>query len=269
MVAVGPVLYIVGMLLSILAVTMCIPAAVDLQAGNPDWQVFIGAAALTLFVGVLLMLTTRGRDTTTVNLRQAFLLTLLSWFSIAAAGSFPFIFSKLDMSVADAFFESMSGITTTGSTVIGGLDYAPPGILIWRAILQWLGGIGIIVMALAVLPMLSVGGMQLFRTEAFDTPDKVLPRAATLAGGIGAIYLGVTFLCAMALWLAGMSGFDAVAHAMTTIATGGYSTHDASVGHFNSQLVEWIIIAGMIVGSLPFVYYLQTVRGQGYILRPD
>jgi trk system potassium uptake protein len=261
LVAVGPVLYIVGMLLSILAVTMCIPAAVDLQAGNPDWQVFIGAAALTLFVGVLLMLTTRGRDTTTVNLRQAFLLTLLSWFSIAAAGSFPFIFSKLDMSVADAFFESMSGITTTGSTVIGGLDYAPPGILIWRAILQWLGGIGIIVMALAVLPMLSVGGMQLFRTEAFDTPDKVLPRAATLAGGIGAIYLGVTFLCAMALWLAGMSGFDAVAHAMTTIATGGYSTHDASVGHFNSQLVEWIIIAGMIVGSLPFVYYLQTVRG--------
>jgi len=262
LVAVGPVLFIIGLLMSLLAVAMGLPAIADLATGNPDWHVFAGSAAVSLFVGVGLMLTTRTGMHTHLNLRQAFLLTTMSWLAVAVVGALPFAFSELGLSVSDAFFESMSGITTTGSTVIVGLDSAPPGILLWRALLQWLGGVGIIVMALAVLPMLSVGGMQLFQTEAFDTPDKVLPRAAQLAGGIFVIYVLLTGIWALGLWLAGLPGFDAIAHAMTTIATGGYSTKDGSVGHFANATAEWIIIAGMIVGSLPFVYYLRMVRGE-------
>ncbi len=261
MVAIGPVLFIIGLLMSLLAIAMGLPAIADLATGNPDWQVFAGSAAVSLFVGVSLMLTTRTGMHTNLNLRQAFLLTTVSWVIVAVVGALPFVFSELDLSIADAFFESMSGVTTTGSTVIAGLDQAPPGILLWRALLQWLGGVGIIIMALAILPMLSVGGMQLFKTEAFDTPDKVLPRAAQLAGGIFGIYVLLTGLCALAMWLAGLNGFDAVAHAMTTISTGGYSTHDASIGHFDSATVDWIVVGGMIVGSLPFVYYLRVVRG--------
>ncbi|MDA1308187.1 MAG: TrkH family potassium uptake protein [Proteobacteria bacterium] len=269
MVAFGPVLFIIGLLMSLLAVAMGLPAIADLATGSSDWQVFAGSAAVSLFVGVSLMLTTRTGMHTHLNLRQAFLLTTMSWVAVAAVGALPFAFSELDLSVADAFFESMSGITTTGSTVIAGLDSAPPGILLWRALLQWLGGVGIIVMALAMLPMLSVGGMQLFQTEAFDTPDKVLPRAAQLAGGIFAIYLLLTGICALGLWLAGLPGFDAITHAMTTIATGGYSTKDASVGHFRNETAEWIIVAGMIIGSLPFVYYLRVVRGDLVSMRRD
>ena len=176
----------------------------------------------------------------------------------------PFQFSELELDATDAFFESMSGVTTTGATVIVGLDFAPPGILLWRAILQWLGGIGIIVMAVAILPMLQVGGMQMFRVEAFDT-DKVLPRAAQIAGGIAIIYVLLTAMAAMLLWAIGMSGFDAVAHAMTSIATGGFSTYDASVGHFNNAAVDWAMSAIMVLGSIPFVLYLRVIRGD---LRP-
>lgn len=262
MVAVGPVLFIIGLLMSLLAVAMGLPAVVDFAAGYSGWQVFAGSAALSLFLGVGLMLTTRTGAHTTLNLRQAFLLTTLSWLAVAIVGAMPFAFSGLGMGVADAFFESMSGITTTGSTVIADLDAVSPGILLWRALLQWLGGVGIIVMALAILPILSVGGMQLFQTEAFDTPDKVLPRAASLAGAIFALYLLLTLVCALGLWLVGLSGFDAITHAMTTIATGGYSTRDASIGYFQNPSAEWIIVAGMIIGSLPFVYYLTAVRGE-------
>ena len=261
MITVGPVLFIIGLLMSLVAIAMGLPAIADLATGNPDWQVFAGSAAVSLFVGVSLMLATRSTSRANLNLRQAFLLTTMSWVAVAGVGALPFAFSELEISVADAFFESMSGITTTGSTVIVGLDTAPPGILLWRALLQWLGGVGIIVMAMAMLPILSVGGMQLFRTEAFDTPDKVLPRAAQIAGGIFAIYLFMTGLCALALWTTGFSGFDAIAHSMTTIATGGYSTKDSSIGYFNNPIAEWIIICGMIVGSLPFLYYLRVVRG--------
>jgi len=261
LVAFGPVLFIIGLLMSLLAIAMGLPAIADLATDNADWQVFAGSAAVALFVGVSLMLATKTSSRSNLNLRQAFLLTTLSWVAVAAVGALPFMFSELKLSITDAFFESMSGITTTGSTVILGLDHAPPGILLWRALLQWLGGVGIIVMAMAMLPMLSVGGMQLFRTEAFDAPDKVLPRAAQLAGGIFAIYLIMTGLCALGLWIAGFNGFDAITHSMTTIATGGYSTKDGSIGYFNNPAADWIIIAGMIIGSLPFVYYLRVVRG--------
>lgn len=263
MIEMRPVIFVIGILLSVLAVAMIIPAIVDIAIGHPDWQVFSVAAFVTLFVGVSMMLTTRA-SLTRITVRQAFVMTNLAWLVIAVFGALPFQFSELELNATDAFFESMSGVTTTGSTVIVGLDFAPPGILLWRAILQWLGGIGIIVMAVAVLPMLQIGGMQMFRVEAFET-DKVLPRAAQIAGGIAIIYVFLTAMAALLLWSIGMSGFDAVAHAMTSIATGGFSTYDASVGHFDNAGVDWTMSAIMILGSVPFVLYLRVIRGD---LRP-
>ncbi|MEQ8355839.1 MAG: TrkH family potassium uptake protein [Kiloniellaceae bacterium] len=263
MIELRPIIFVIGILLSVLAVAMIIPAIVDIAVGHPDWQVFSVAAFVTLFVGVSMMLTTRS-SLGSFSVRQAFVMTNLAWFVIAAFGALPFQFSELELDATDAFFESMSGVTTTGATVIVGLDFAPPGILLWRAILQWLGGIGIIVMAVAILPMLQVGGMQMFRVEAFDT-DKVLPRAAQIAGGIAVIYVCLTAMAAMILWSLGMSGFDAVAHAMTSIATGGFSTYDSSVGHFDNAAIDWAMSAMMVLGSIPFVLYLRVVRGD---LRP-
>ena len=254
-------LNILGLLTTILGAAMLIPMCVDLYFGSSDWQVFALSALLTAFVGVSVWLATSQREAFDLGLRQAFLLTNGSWISIGIFGALPFMFCELQLSVTDAVFESVSGITTTGSTVLQTIELASPGILIWRALLQWLGGVGIIVMAMAVLPMLSVGGMQLFRTESYDTADKVVPRATQLAGGIGLVYAGLTAGWAIMLSVAGMSNFDAIAHAMTTIATGGYSTRTASIAAFDSVAIEWIIIFGMIVGSLPFAHYLAMVRG--------
>ncbi|MFQ5774003.1 MAG: TrkH family potassium uptake protein [Kiloniellaceae bacterium] len=259
MIELRPVVFVLGILLSVLAVAMVIPAGVDAMVGHPDWQVFTAASGTTLFVGVLMILTARS-GWAAFSRRQAFLMTTLAWLVIAAFGALPFAYSELDLTITDAFFESMSGVTTTGSTVIVGLDNAPPGILLWRAILQWLGGIGIIVMALAVLPMLQVGGMQLFRIEAFET-DKVLPRAAQIAGGISIIYVSLTALAAIVLWALGMTGFEAVAHAMTAIATGGFSTSDMSLAYFHSPAIDMAVSLTMVLGSMPFVLYLRAVRG--------
>jgi len=174
----------------------------------------------------------------------------------------PLVFSELQLSYTDAYFEAMSGLTTTGSTILTGLDQAPPGILIWRAILQWLGGIGIIVMAIAVLPMLKIGGMQLFRTESSDASEKILPRMTQIAGAITFLYVALSLICFISYALAGMPVFDAVAHAMTTIATGGFSTSDQSLAKFDTPLVEFFCVLFMVIGSLPFVLYLQAVRGR-------
>jgi len=255
-----PVVFVLGILVSVLSVAMIIPAIVDALAGHSDWQVFSVAAGTTLFIGVSMMLTSRA-TWTSFSLRQAFIMTNLAWLVVVIFGALPFFFSELELSITDAFFESMSGVTTTGATVIVGLDYAPPGILLWRAILQWLGGIGIIVMAIAVLPILQVGGMQLFRVEAFET-DKVLPRAAQIAGGISLVYLSLTAIAAIVLWSLGMTGFEAVAHAMTSIATGGFSTSDLSLARFNSAAIDWSICLFMILGSMPFVLYLRMIRGK-------
>jgi trk system potassium uptake protein TrkH len=255
-----PILFVLGVLLTTLAVTMTVPVVADLAVGNPDWQVFLASAALTLFVGISLVLAFHARGFV-VTVHQTFVLTTLSWIVLAAFAGLPFSFSALDLSYADAYFEAMSGLTTTGSTVIAGLDDSPPGILLWRALLQWLGGIGIIVMAIAVLPFLGVGGMQLFRSESSDQSDKALPRAAQIAASITVVYLGLTLAWAIFLWLAGMSQFDAVCHAMTTIATGGFSTVDGSIGQFNNVSIDVIITVGMIAGSLPFVLYLAALRG--------
>ena len=240
---------------------MFVPAAADLAVGNQEWQVFATGAALTLFIGVMLVLTTHS-DVRNLSLRQAFILTTLSWVLMPAVAALPFVFADLGLSYTDAFFEAMSGLTTTGSTVITGLDQTKPGILLWRALLQWLGGIGIIAMAISILPLLQVGGMQLFRMESSDTSDKVMPRAAQIVTAIAVIYVGLTLLCALIYWLFGMTGFDAMAHAMTTIATGGFSTHDASLGFFGDARIDLTATCFMLIGSLPFVLYLQAIRGR-------
>ncbi len=255
-----PIAFVLGILLCILAAAMLLPALFDLAEENPDWQVFAASAAATLFVGIALTITSRGNPFD-LKVRQAFVLTTISWAVIAAFAALPFAFSELKLSYTEAFFESMSGITTTGATVITGLDTVPPGLLIWRALLQWLGGIGIIVVALSILPLLQVGGMQLFRLESSDTSEKVLPRAAQIATSIGLIYLALTLICAACYAVSGMPWFDALAHAMTTIATGGFSTTDESVGAFDSAAVDYTGAAFMILGSLPFALYLRAVRG--------
>lgn len=262
-----PILFINGLLLLMVGFAMLMPALVDLAFGNPDAAVFFTSAALTILVGGNLTLAFRNTGDH-LTLKQAFLMTAAAWVVIPAFGALPFIFSEYALSYTDAYFEAMSGITTTGATVIVGLDNAPPGLLLWRSILQWLGGIGIVVMAVSVLPMLQVGGMQLFKIEAYGTPDKILPRAAQIAGAITVLYLLMTLLCVAALWGAGMTPFDAVAHAMTTIATGGYSTHDASIGYFNSTKIEIIITLFMMLASMPFILHIYALRGQpGMLLR--
>jgi trk system potassium uptake protein len=257
-----PVFLAVGILLIILAVFMIPPMVADVAVRHPDWQVFLAASCVTLFAGVSLVLMNRGPRAPELTNRQAFLLVTLAWTVMTLFAALPFAFSGLELSFADAVFEAMSGITTTGATVIVGLDVAPPGILLWRAILHWLGGIGIIVMAVAILPLLRVGGMQLVRAESSDLSEKILPRAAQVASATGMIYLALTLVCAVLYYLVGMTAFDAAAHAMSTISTGGYSTRDASIGAFDSAPIEYITIVFMIVGSLPFVLYIQATNGR-------
>ena len=255
-----PVINLIGLLLCTLSAFMLIPGFVDYILGDEDWAAFLVSSFITLFVGAGLYLSSRENNPEHLELRQAFLLTNSAWISISLFGSLPFLFSNLNLNFIDAFFESTSGITTTGSTIIPNLEQVSYGILLWRALLQWLGGIGIIVMAVAILPMLSIGGMQLFKTESYETPDKIIPRAAIFASGISIVYIVLTSTWAFMLWLAGMPIFDSITHAMTTLATGGYSTKSESLGAFNSVNIEMIIVLGMIVGSLPFIHYLSILK---------
>ena len=255
-----PVINLIGLLLCTLSAFMLIPGFVDYILGDEDWAAFLVSSFITLFVGAGLYLSSRDNNPEHLELRQAFLLTNSAWVSISLFGSLPFLFSNLNLNFIDAFFESTSGITTTGSTIITNLEEVSYGILLWRALLQWLGGIGIIVMAIAILPMLSIGGMQLFKTESYETPDKIIPRAAIFASGISIVYIILTSLWAFMLWLAGMPMFDSITHSMTTLATGGYSTKSESLGAFNSVNIEIIIVFGMIVGSLPFIHYLSILK---------
>ena len=204
-----------------------------------------------------------------LNLQQTFLFSTLAWVSIAIFGRLPLLLSTLNLTISEAFFESMSGITTTGSTVISNLDGCPKSILLWRAIMQWLGGIGIIVMAITVLPLLKVGGMQLFKMEGSDNTEKILPRTAEVATIIISTYLILTLLCGFFYWMFGMEIFDSVAHSMTTIATGGFSTHNSSIGFFKSSNIEIIATIFIILGSIPFISYLKFVKGNQKIFFQD
>ena len=247
-----------------MAVSMVLPMLADLYFGHEDWKIFFICIVITAFFGGSLVITNNSKQIR-INTRQGFMLIFLTWLSLSIFAALPFTLSELDMSFTDSFFEAMSGITTTGATVIVGLDYAPPGILLWRAILQWLGGIGIILMAMSILPFLNIGGMQIFRTELSEN-EKVLPRTAQLASSIGLIYVGLTVLCIICYMASGLETFDAIAHAMTTISTGGFSTFDSSFSHYHNTIwPEIVAMAFMLIGGMPFVLYLKAIRGN---LRP-
>jgi trk system potassium uptake protein TrkH len=237
------------------------PLLVDLHDNNPDWIAFLAAGGGTVFCGGLLVLANR-RAAVELDIKSAFLLTTLSWMTVALFAALPLHLSTYRLSVTDALFEAMSGITTTGSTVIVGLDAAPRGLLLWRATLQALGGVGIIVMAILLLPFLRVGGMQLFRTEFTDRSAKPFPQTAALVGRIIAIYVTLLLLCALALSAAGLDGFDAITHAFTAVSTGGFSTRDASVGGFANPAAEWIIVVFMVIGGLPFLRMAMLLQGR-------
>lgn len=254
------VFFVVGLMLAALGLAMFLPMIVDFRMGDRSWPAFAISGIFTTLVGAVLALTTYSPKPE-LHARAAFLLTVLSWVILAVFAAIPFLLAPTNMSVTNALFEAVSGITTTGSTVMSGLDDQQKGILLWRAILQWIGGVGIIVTAMAVLPMLRIGGMQLFRLESSDMGEKILPRAASLAAAIGGIYVVLTALCTFGYMWVGMSGFDAVAHAMTTVATGGYSTSDLSMGGFMDNGADIVCIAFMMAGGMPFGMYLLMTRG--------
>jgi trk system potassium uptake protein TrkH len=262
-----PIFLIVCFLLLALAAAMLIPALADWAYGSADWEYFAVSSLLTLTIAGAGIFAARG-PIGGLDVRQAFLLTALAWLSIAGFSALPFILSHLVTSYTDAFFEAISGLTTTGSTVMAGLDTMPPGILLWRSILQWIGGIGIIVMAVAILPFLRVGGMQLFRAESSDRSEKLAPRPGQVAAAISAIYLGLTAICAAAYTMTGMTRFEAINHAMTTLATGGYSTSDLSLGHFGPAS-QWVAATFMLAGGLPFVLYARTLLGRPQLIWRD
>ena len=222
------VFFMIGILLVVLGTSMLAPYTMQLIYDEGSHS-FISSAFSTIFIGILFILANLEKEFK-LNLRQTFLFSTLAWLMVATFGSLPFILSPKEFTFSEAFFESMSGITTTGATIITNLDDSPKSILLWRAIMQWLGGIGIIVMAITILPLLKVGGMQLFKMEGPDSTEKILPRTVEVATIIISTYLALTFLCGFFYWLFGMSIFDSISHAMTTIATGGFSTHNYSIG---------------------------------------
>ena len=261
------VFFTLGILQIILGISMLIPILTQIIYSEIDSS-FIGAAIISIIFGVLFFLSNLNHDKK-LNLRQAFLLTALSWLSIAIFGSLPFIFSNLDLSITDSFFESMSGITTTGSTIISNLEVAPKSILLWRAMLQWLGGIGIIVMAITLMPIMNVGGMQLFKISSNDSSEKLLPKSKEIALRLIYVYLALTSLCAGTYKIFGMSIFDSITHSMTTIATGGFSNYNESIGYFDSLPIEISSMIFIILGSLPFIAYIKFLNGNKKIFFSD
>ena len=247
---------------------MFAPLAADIGEDNGHWPVFAISAAITIISGGFLALASSNGTHVGLDIQKTFLLTTLVWVVLSIFASIPFLLGYTNAILVDAIFEAVSGITTTGSTVFSDLDKMPKGLLLWRGILQWLGGIGIIVVAMVFLPELRVGGMQIFRAEGFDTLGKILPRATTIAFQISIIYVGITIACGLAYVLAGMSFFDAVVHSFTTVATGGFSNYDKSFSVF-SWKVEYVAILFMILSALPFVRYVQLINGQGTAVLKD
>ena len=260
MIDLRPVARILGLLTAALGVLMLLPAFVDWTNGNDNAAVFLTSAVLTGLAGGLTALATGGQDMRGLSTRQAFVLTVGTWAVMPLFGALPLLLAGLPGGWTHAFFEAMSGVTTTGTTVYSGLDDMAPGLLLWRSLLQWLGGLGIIVVALVFLPVMKVGGMQYFRTEAFDTMGKVMPRAVDISKALLQTYLILTAVAAMVYMALGMGGFDAVNHAMTTIATGGFSTSDESFAKFGPA-AQYAGGALMVLAGLPFIRYVQLVNG--------
>jgi trk system potassium uptake protein TrkH len=261
------VFFTLGILQIILGVFMFIPIFIQFIYSEIDSS-FFGASIVTIIFGTLFFLSNLDHDKK-LSLQQAFLLTALSWLSIAIFGSLPFIFSDLNFTFTNAFFESMSGITTTGSTIISNLSEMPKSILLWRAILQWLGGIGIIIMAITLMPIMNVGGMQLFKISNNDSSEKILPKSKEIALRLIYIYTSLTFLCGLTYYFFGMTVFDSLTHSMTTLATGGFSNYNESIGFFNSISIEISAMIFIVLGSLPFIAYIKFISGNKKIFLND
>ncbi|WP_099827179.1 TrkH family potassium uptake protein [Oceaniglobus indicus] len=263
-----PVGYVLGLLVAALGLTMLIPLGVDFMAGDPHWNVFLESASIVALTGGLMALACSNGMVERISIQQTFLLTTGVWSLLPFFGAVPFVLGATEASYTDAMFEAMSGLTTTGSTAFTGLDDLPRGLLLWRSMLQWFGGIGIIVVAMVFLPELRVGGMQIFRSEAFDTMGKILPRAAGIAAQISWIYVSLTFTCFLGYLALDMPTFEAVNHALTTMSTGGFSTTDQSFGAFQGP-PEYLAATFMILASLPFVRYVQLLAGTAQPLWRD
>ena len=261
------VFFLIGILLIVLGASMIAPYLLQVIFDEESHS-FISASFVTIFVGVLFVLANLEKEFK-LNLRQTFLFSSLAWLMVAIFGSLPFLLSTQEFSFSEAFFESMSGITTTGATIISDLDNSPKSILLWRAIMQWLGGIGIVVMAITILPLLKVGGMQLFKMEGPDSTEKILPRTIEVATIIILTYITLTFVCGFFYWIFGMTIFDSISHSMTTIATGGFSTHNESIGFFKNSNIEIVASIFIVLGSIPFISYLKFAQGNRKIFFKD
>lgn len=259
---------VIGYLLVMLSGAMLITTAVAVYYNEKSFWSYLISALITVSVGYFLVY--KGRHDFSLVKRHLFLLTAFCWLAICLFSTLPFVLVLSDLAYVDAVFETVSAITTTGATVLTGLDTMPKGLLFWRAILQWIGGIGIIVMAIAILPALKIGGMKLFKTENSDISEKILPRSSSLSMYIGVVYLILSVLCMVLYFIGGMNGFDAITHGMTTVATGGFANYDASFGHFNDQPhLLWIASIFMLLSALPLVLLVGTLRGHKWILFRD
>lgn len=263
-----PVGYVVGLLVAVLGLAMIVPMLVDLAQGRGHAIVFLQTMLITTLGGSMIALACANGVKSGLTIQQTFLLTTSIWILLPVFGALPFMLGAPASSFTDAVFEAMSGLTTTGATVLTGLDDMPKGLLIWRGILQWLGGIGIIVVAMVFLPELKVGGMQIFKSEAFDTFGKILPRAGQIATQISVIYLWLTLACVLSYLALGMNTFDATVHALTTISTGGFSNYDASFGAFSGNM-EYVASIFMVLAALPFARYVQLINGNMTALHRD
>ena len=262
-------LYILGALLSVFSVGMLVPAFADWVDGGPDVAMFLVCFLVTIFAGGTLMAAFRPREKISVTVHQAFVLTALAWIVLTLFAALPFSVASLHIRYTDAFFEAMSAVTTTGSTVLTGLDDMPSGLLLWRSLLQWMGGVGIIVMAVAILPFLRIGGMQLFRTESSDRSEKSLPRVSQISAAIMVFYLLFSAIVFVLLWAVGLSFFDSVNHAMTAVSTAGFSTRDASVGGLGNPAAEYVLSLAMLVAGATFMTMIQSYRSSSLALLRD
>lgn len=269
MISWAPVLKVLAVLWLVLAAFMVLPWLVLLFERDPDAWAF-GFSILIVVSTVLLAWLLTHRVEIELKPRHMFVLTTVSWVSVCGFASLPLIMGAPQLSFSDAVFESVSAVTTTGSTILVGIERLSDGVKLWRGMMQWLGGIGIIVMAIAILPFLKVGGMRLFHTESSDWSDKVMPRTGGIAKATMTVYVGLTVAAIVCYWAAGMLPLDAVVHGMTSLATGGFANSDASFGAYVEQpLLLWLGSFFMLSGALPFVLYIRSVRGSPTALWRD
>ena len=265
----GPTLLILGAILNILALFMLVPLALSIAYNSDNQLAFFSSAIITSLTGIAFLLVGKKSRVDIMQPRQVFLITTCAWAGVSLFSTLPFLLMSNPLGVADAIFESVSGVTATGGSVMAGLDVRPKDILLWRSILNWIGGVGIIGMAIAVLPFLRVGGMRLFKTESSDWSDKAMPRARSLMAMIIYCYIALSLICCLAYWLAGMDFFNALNHAMSTVSTGGFSTSDSSFAQFDSLLIHWIAIPFMLAGAFPFVLFVRLLISRKFVVFND